>query len=203
LGVWPETSGLFFRDKFMAAYQLLILNGASSAGKTVLCKKLQGVLQEPYIHLEEDRFVFNTYHHRFLEGELAPEIFKKTMVGYYRSLRAFLSAGHNVLADTGFYTPELLNQCIRELKDETVWLVGVHCSIEELERREQARGDRQIGLAREQQATIHNSVIYDIEVDTSVLSVEECALIIRSKIKELASPKAMTSLWERIKHNSA
>lgn len=186
----------------MAAYQLLILNGASSAGKTVLCKKLQDILKEPYIHLEEDRFVFNTYHNRFLEGEFAPEIFKKTMVGYYRSLRAFLSAGHNVLADTGFYTPELLNQCIRELKDETVWLVGVHCSIEELERREQARGNRQMGLAREQQATIHNSVIYDIEVDTSVLSVEECALTVKSKIEELKTPKAMTSLWESIKNNS-
>lgn len=187
----------------MAPYQLLLLNGASSAGKTVLCKKLQEVLNEPYIHLEEDRFVFNTYHNRFLEGELASEIFKKTMVGYYRSLRAFLSAGHNVLADTGFYTPELLDHCIRELKNETVWLVGVHCSIEELERREKTRADRQIGLAREQQATIHNSVIYDIEVDTSVLSVEECALTVRSKIEELKSPKAMTALWESIKNNGA
>ena len=186
----------------MTPHQLLILNGASSAGKTVLCKKLQEVLHEPYIHLEEDRFVFNTYHHRFLEGELAPEIFKKTMVGYYRSLRAFLSAGHNVLADTGFYTPELLNQCIRELNGEMVWLVGVHCSLEELESREKARGDRHTGLAKEQQASIHNSVIYDIEVDTSVLSVEECALTINSKIRELESPKALTALWERIRNKN-
>jgi len=186
----------------MTLPQLLLLNGASSAGKTVLCKKLQEVLQEPYIHLEEDRFVFNTYHPRFLAGELAPEIFNKTMVGYYRSLRAFLSAEHNVLADTGFYTPQLLNQCIWELKNETAWLIGVHCSIEELERREKARGDREIGLAREQQATIHNSVIYDIEVDTSELSVEECALTIKSKIRELESPKAMIALWERMKNNN-
>jgi chloramphenicol 3-O phosphotransferase len=182
----------------MTSPQLLLLNGASSAGKTVLCKKLQEVLQEPYIHLEEDRFVFNTYHPRFLEGELAPEIFNKTMLGYYRSLRAFLSARHNVLADTGFYTTHLLNQCIRELKAETVWLIGVHCSLEELERREKARGDRQLGLARQQQATIHKSVIYDIEVDTSVLSIEECALAIKSKIKELELPKAMAVLWERM-----
>jgi chloramphenicol 3-O phosphotransferase len=168
-----------------------------------LCKKLQEVLQEPYIHLEEDRFVFNTYHHRFLEGELAAEIFNKTMLGYYRSLRAFLSAGHNVLADTGFYTPHLLNQCVGELKNETVWLIGVHCSIDELERREKARGDREMGLARAQEATIHNSVTYDIEVDTSVQSAEECALTITSKMKALESPKAMTASWERMKNNSA
>lgn len=178
----------------MSAVRLIILNGASSAGKTVLCKKLQEVLDEPYIHLEEDCFVFNTYHDRFLDGELGPQIFKKTMLGYYRSLRAFLSAGHNILADTGFYTPELLHQCINELRDESVWLVGVHCSIEELERREKARGDRQIGLAKEQQATLHNSVIYDIEVDTSVSSLEECAMTIKMKMEELGSPKAMASL---------
>ena len=171
--------------------------------KNRLVQKLQEVLEEPYIHLEEDRFVFNTYHDRFLDGESAPQIFRKTMLGYYRSLRAFLSAGHNVLADTGFYTPELLSQCISELKDETVWLIGVHCSMEELERREKARGDREIGLAREQQATVHNSVIYDIEVDPSILSIEECALTIKSKMKELESPKTMPSLWEKIKIDNA
>jgi chloramphenicol 3-O phosphotransferase len=202
LGV-PQKDQASLTEKSMISPQLLLLNGASSAGKTVLCKKLQEVLQEPYIHLEEDRFVFNTYHHRFLEGELAAEIFNKTMLGYYRSLRAFLSAGHNVLADTGFYTPHLLNQCVGELKNETVWLIGVHCSIDELERREKARGDREMGLARAQEATIHNSVTYDIEVDTSVQSAEECALTITSKMKALESPKAMTASWERMKNNSA
>jgi chloramphenicol 3-O phosphotransferase len=162
-----------FEEKSMSTCQLLILNGASSAGKTVLCKKLQEVLEEPSIHLEEDCFVLNTYHDRFLNSELASQIFQKTMLGYYRSLRAFLSAGHNVLADTGFYTPDLLNLCVSELRDESVWLIGVHCSVEELERRERARGDRQIGLAREQQATLHNSIIYDIEVDTSISNLEE------------------------------
>ena len=186
----------------METSQLLILNGASSAGKTALCKKLQEVLDAPYIHLEEDRFVFNTYHARFLEGELAPQIFRKTMLGYYRSLRAFLSAGHNVLADTGFYTPELLRECVSELRDERVWLIGVHCSVEELERRERARGDRQSGLAREQQATIHNSACYDIEVDTSVLSLEQCARIVKRRMKELESPKAMASLLERFNINN-
>jgi chloramphenicol 3-O phosphotransferase len=177
--------------------QLIILNGASSSGKTVLCKKLQEVLDEPYIHLEEDRFVFNTYHDRFLDSDLAPEIFKKTMLGYYRSLKAFLSAGHNVLADTGFYTPELLQACVRELAGESVWLIGVHCSVEELERRERARGDRQIGQAAEQQATIHSAAIYDIEVDTSTLSPDECARVIKTQMEALGPPKAMAALSQK------
>lgn len=182
----------------MAETQLIILNGASSAGKTVLCKTLQAVLEAPYIHLEEDCFVFNTYHDRFLSGALAPQIFQKTMLGYYRSLKAFLSAGHNVLADTGFYTPALLEQCVRELVTERVWLVGVHCSLAELERRERARGNRPRGLAQEQYSTIHATALYDIEVDTTVASPEDCALTIKAKLSEQAMPQALQQLWTRM-----
>jgi chloramphenicol 3-O phosphotransferase len=174
-------------------HQLIILNGASSSGKTTLCKQLQEVLDDPYIHLEEDCFVFNTYHERFLNSELAPDIFRKTMLGYYRSLKAFLSAGHNVLADTGFYTPELFAQCAQELSGERVWMVGVHCSLAALERREQARGDRQAGIAKEQHATIHRGVVYDIEVDTTSASVRETALEIKMKLEALGSPSALAT----------
>ena len=179
--------------------QLIILNGASSSGKTTLCKKLQEVLDEPYIHLEEDRFVFNTYHDRFIDGETGPLIFQKTMLGYYRSLKAFLSAGHNVLADTGFYTPELLAELVRELSTEKVWLVGVQCDLAELENREHARGDRQIGLAKEQHTSIHAGAIYDMEIDTSIASVDECALAIKAKVSGTTSPKALKQLLARIK----
>jgi chloramphenicol 3-O phosphotransferase len=164
--------------------KLIILNGASSAGKSVLCKKLQEVLDEPYIHLQEDCFVYDTYHDRFLDSPLAPQIFRMTMLGYYRSLRAFLLSGHNVLADTGFYTPELLQTLVRELaaEQERVWLVGVRCSLEELERREQARTNRQSGLAREQFESIHAGALYDIEVDTTAASPEDCARAIKARL---------------------
>jgi chloramphenicol 3-O phosphotransferase len=178
--------------------QLLILNGASSSGKTILCKKLQEILDEPYVHLEEDCFVFNTYHHRFLTGETAAPIFTKTMLGYYRSLKAFLSAGHNVLADTGFYTPDLLAKCVQELASDRVWIIGVHCSVTELERRELERADRQRGLAKEQYATIHNGVIYDIEVDTTQRTVEECAQTIKERLSALAAPSAITLLRDKL-----
>lgn len=180
--------------------KLIILNGASSSGKSVLCKKLQEVLDEPYIHLEEDCFVFNTYHDRFLDSDLAPGIFRKTMLGYYRSLRAFLNSGHNVLADTGFYSVDLLRLLAGELEPECerVWLVGVHCALDELERREALRADRQTGMAREQYAAIHTSAIYDIEVDTTSGSPTDCALAIKKGIMG-QSPHALRQLWEQQK----
>jgi len=178
--------------------KILLLNGASSSGKTSLCKELQAVLDAPYIHLEEDRFVYGTYHGRYLQPGIVEQTFSRTMLGYYRSLGAFVSAGHNVLADTGLYSKDLRDVCVTELAPLTVWLVGVRCSLPELERREQARGDRQAGLAREQYETIHADVLYDIEVDTSLLSVNECALQIKALVESGASPTAMRTLRTRV-----
>jgi chloramphenicol 3-O-phosphotransferase len=75
------------------------------------------------MHLEEDRFVFNTYHERFLHGPLGEQIFAKTMLGYYRSLAACASVSHNILADTGFYSRALVDQCAQELAGLQVWLL--------------------------------------------------------------------------------
>jgi len=179
------------------APQLIVLNGASSSGKSTLCRALSAVLAGPTIHLEEDRFVFDTVHARFLDGPGAPEIFRRTMVGYYGSLGAFLAAGLSALADTGFYTPELVEAFVRALPTETVWLVAVRCSLDELERRERARGDRSAGLARQQHDSIHAAVVYDIEVDTSESSPDMCAEVIRRRVEGPDRPRAMDMLRQR------
>ena len=171
--------------------EILIFNGASSAGKTTLCKAVQSLMPQPYMHFEEDRVVFDTYAERFLVGEQAAQIFTKTMLGYYRSLAAFLSAGHCVLADTGFYRRDLVAACLRELQPYRVWLIGVHCRLDELEHREQQRVDRQPGLAREQYQTIHAHMRYDIEVDTSEQSVQDCATHIVREWQRQGSPRAI------------
>jgi len=178
---------------------VILLNGASSAGKTSLCKRLQIVLDEPYMHLQEDAFVFNTYHERWTQPGPGERIFAVTMLAYYRSIRACVSAGHNLLVDTGFYSAELVHQFVRELYDLPIWLVGVHCSLAELERREQARGDRQVGLARDQFYTIHAHVHYDIEVDTSQASFEACA----DQIKAVVTRPVYTTALQRLYAQSA
>ena len=174
---------------------IILLNGASSAGKTSLCKQLLIVLDEPYMHLQEDAFVFNTYHERWTQPGPGERIFAMTMLAYYRSIRACVSAGHNLLVDTGFYSADLVDQCVRELHDLPIWLVGVHCALPELERRERERGDRQAGIAREQFSTIHSHVVYDIEVDTSQASFEACADAIKAIVTSATHPTAMQRLY--------
>lgn len=176
---------------------VILLNGASSAGKTSLCKQLQIVLDDPYMHLQEDAFVFDTYHERWLEPGLGERIFAMTMLAYYRSIRACVSAGHNLLVDTGFYTADLVHQCVHELQDLRVWLIGVYCDLPELERREQARSDRQAGIAREQFYTIHTHALYDLEVDTTQTSLEVCAEQIKALVTSSAHPTALQQLKAR------
>jgi chloramphenicol 3-O phosphotransferase len=176
---------------------IILLNGASSAGKTSLCKQLQIILDEPYMHLQEDAFVFNTYHERWTQPGPGERIFAMTMLAYYRSIRACVSAGHNLLIDTGFYSADLVQRFVRELHDLPIWLVGVHCALPELERREQARGDRQAGIAHEQFLTIHAHVVYDIEVDTSQTTFEACAENIKTLVISGAHPTAMQRLYAR------
>jgi chloramphenicol 3-O phosphotransferase len=176
---------------------IILLNGASSAGKTSLCKQLQIVLDEPYMHLQEDAFVFDTYHARWTQPPHGQRIFAMTMLAYYRSIRACASAGHNLLLDTGFYSLDLVRACVHELAGLPVWLVGIHCALPELERREQARGDRQAGIAREQFYTIHTHVLYDIEVDTSDARVEACAEQIKAVVTSADQPAALGRLAAR------
>ena len=45
-------------------------------------------------------------------------------------------------------------------------LIGVYCSLPELERREIQRGDRRLGEARQDFETVHSIPTYDLEIDS-------------------------------------
>ena len=51
------------------------------------------------------------------------------------------------------------------LAEQDVFFVGLRCELGELERRERARGDRRIGDARRDHASVHRYGRYDLEVD--------------------------------------
>lgn len=59
-----------------------------------------------------------------------------------------------------------------------VW-VAVHCAPSEAA----ARGDRVTGMAASQADLVHRGVIYDLEVDTTYTSAEDCAQLIVEHIR--------------------
>jgi chloramphenicol 3-O phosphotransferase len=60
------------------------------------------------------------------------------------------------------------------LAAKTLW-VGVHCPLAIAEQREEERGDRTVGTVRGQRDLVHTFRTYDVDVDTSAATPQECA----------------------------
>ncbi len=85
--------------------------------------------------------------------------------------------------------------CLLELFEGIdVFFVGVHCPLSELEKREKERKNRRAGMARKQFDQVHSKAIYDIEVDTSLLSSEECADRILGYLQKPRQPTAFEQM---------
>ena len=118
---------------------------------------------------------------------------------FYVVAAAIASSGINVILDHVLTWGEVeLKECLQQFDDLEAVFIGVKCPVEELERREALRGDRAKGLARWQSERVHAHGIYDIEVDSSVLTPHECASTIIEYLNTGRSPKAFELLREKI-----
>jgi chloramphenicol 3-O phosphotransferase len=178
----------------MAEGKIIILNGTSSSGKTSIVKALQTALDEPYLDAGLDRFLW-MLPKRYLERPLwddvlglasqAGEIGHQLVSGMHHAIQALSKSGNNVIADHVLVEPSWLEACIHLFGELQAYLVGVRCPLHVLEQRESSRRDRTLGQARLQFDLVHKHGLYDVEVDTSISSPEECALQI---VKRMETP---------------
>lgn len=115
----------------------------------------------------------------------------------YESVAAHARLGLNVVVDVGHHDAYsrplgILPDCARRLAGLPVLFVGVRCPVDVLwERREatwgQVRGEVDAGVTGSVHFgvdAIHAHGGYDLEVDTSALSPEACAELIRKRLAE-------------------
>jgi chloramphenicol 3-O phosphotransferase len=76
-----------------------------------------------------------------------------------------------------------------------VTLVEVRCAPRELARRERDRGDRPVGLALSQ-TMVYAHGEFDIAVDTTGTTPDDCAATIATALDTVPSPKA----FDRLRH---
>lgn len=177
---------------------IIFLNGVSSLGKTSMAKLLQAQLPDPYLHVCIDSFE-EMLPDRYEDGEefAWPVLFPRMLSGFHHSIAAMAAAGSNLIVDhiTVFREgwPSSLLECAYLLMPFRAYLVGVHCPLDELERREQTREGRVSGTAARQFARVHRHAVYDLEVDTSLASPEECAQQITTLIAS-AEPAAFAQI---------
>lgn len=186
----------------MNAGTIIILNGASSSGKTTTLKALQALFEEPYLDAGLDRFLW-MLPGRYLERPLWDDVLglateagqtgHRLLLGMHRAIAELAKSGNNVIADHVLVEPSWVADCASVLADLPAWSIGVRCPLDVLESRERERGDRTLGQARAQAEIVHRYCRYDFEIDTSLLTPAECAAQIRNHIR-WNSPTAFREL---------
>lgn len=185
------------------------MNGTSSSGKTSISMELINQKEILFHHLSIDDFFYN--YNNFIDNKF-PDIeptrevdnqvvgqilFDPIMSVYYSTIKLFSEMGLNVIVDTVIDNDKRFNDYLDVLFDHPTLFVGVICSKEELIRREQIRGDREIGLANSQYNTVYCFNEYDLEVNTEELNPTECAEKILSFIKFDKDYSAFKKLCKR------
>lgn len=152
----------------MKTPSILFLHGPSSSGKTTLAQALQHAAPVPLWHLSIDHFRDSGVWpmQRFRRRELDWAQHRAAFFdGFHRAVVASASAGNDLILehilDDESWAADLKTLFI----PFDVVFVGLKCSLDDLTRREQARGDRPTGSAAEDYATVHANRTYDLIVD--------------------------------------
>jgi chloramphenicol 3-O phosphotransferase len=99
------------------------------------------------------------------QAQMRPRFF----AGFHRCLPAPAAAGNDLIVEYIIEFPAWRADLALLLDGLDVFLIGVHCDLAEIDRRERARGDRRAGEGRAHMETgpIHTFGPYDLDIDTT------------------------------------
>jgi chloramphenicol 3-O phosphotransferase len=160
---------VLLRGQMVKTAKIIFFHGASSSGKSTLARGVQAAIDQPFWHISIDhlRDAGVLPSGRIRSGEFAwASMRQQFFSGFHLSLAAYASAGNNLLIEHILDTEGWLTELTVLFAPFDVFFVGVHCSLPELVRREQARGDRQVGSAEQDYKTIHRNLRYDLEIQS-------------------------------------
>jgi len=161
--------------------RVIVINGGSSSGKSTIARALQDCLAEPWLTFSVDDFVA-ALPRRLTEGGGGIDIQADGTVGvgavfmeqenlWMLGIGAMVRAGAKIIIDDVFLGgPGSQGRWRAVLTDVDVRWVGVRCDPDVAEARERSRGDRVVGMARQQALLVHDGVEYDLEVDSSEIT---------------------------------
>ena len=161
--------------------QVVLLNGASSSGKTTLSRQLLADFDTPWFHMGVDMFGAMRAEQRTRELDPADlrDVLHRTRAGFHRAVAGMAHAGNDIVMDHVLSEPWRLADLLTVMVGIDVVFVGVHCSIPTLVERETLRRTRAVSTAADQATKVHFHGLYDIEVDTAADTSEACSAQIR------------------------
>lgn len=177
---------------------IIILNGISSVGKTTLAKAIQQVADSDFLYVSMDGFIGMLPDGRETDARWFPATQGESSKGRWasvangpsgaillenmrRTIEALAESGFDVVVDEVCTATEM-SDCRNRLMDHKLHIVKVTADLLLVLRRERERGDRLIGLARDQMDRLHAGIEYDQVVDTGNMTAEGCANAILSRV---------------------
>ena len=192
--------------------QIVILNGAPRSGKTSTVEAMQEAFDGAWMNLGVD--VARKMTPPRLQpgiglrpGEAEHQVMPYLPVLYaalYDSVAAHSRLGLNVAVDVGHYDAAILADAANRLDGLPGLFVGIHCPIDVIQkRRRAAETDRYVTSNEDEpvpqpvlrwQQAVHGGWAYDLELDTSELSPEQCAAVIQNRLRSEPAPYALAQL---------
>ena len=179
---------------------VVVLNGAPRSGKSSIAAAIQDTFEGLWVNLGVDvgRAMTPARYQPGIglrpgEAEhpaapVVPLLFR----ALYDSVAAHSKLGINVVVDVGHHDRGILEDCARRLIQVPVLFVGVRCPIGIVMERRNAStpGSYATGPpdappepVRRWQRDVHAHGVYDLELDTSILSPAECAEAILHRLQ--------------------
>lgn len=194
--------------------QIVILNGTPRSGKSSIALEIQSTFEGVWMNMGVDRFMQMTPQRYqpgigLRPGGEVPDLEPLIVILYramYASIAQHSRLGLNVVVDVGHHDSYTIPRgifpiCAKLLENLPVLVVGVRCPLEMIMQRRCATwlastpdDDSVPAPVRLWQQAVHEPGIYDLEVDTSVLSSQECASVIREHLETGPSPSAILRL---------
>ena len=153
--------------------RVIVLNGASSSGKSSLARRVQALMPSPLLLFSADQLI--------AAGVVPPRrddvgpfawvdrVRPRFFDGFHRCIPSLAAAGNDVLVEHVVEFVAWRHQRDELLDGFEVFWVGVTCDLDVINRREAARGDRRTGEGRAhvEGNRVHELGPYNLVVDTT------------------------------------
>lgn len=193
-----------------AAHFLIVLNGASSSGKTSIAKELLVLLGRETICTGFDDILERVQPFGAEGGGIANRLMRSVRILYFgatdgrfklmkrlhREVTAQYKSNRNVIVETSLMDSRALLDAAQEFAPLDGFFVGVKPPLSVSMQWEAQRGDRPPGQAQLHYDLIHSHGIYDLEIDPSRMTPVECTALILEACRK-SSPHAFRDLLTR------
>ena len=179
--------------------KVIFLNGVSSSGKTTLAKSLQEQLPEPFYWIAIDTFIdMMPQKYKQPNTPEAMSVCLKTVSFVHSTIKYFIDMGMNIIVEHIFHTKGWMEECLELLHEYHIIFIHVTCPLNELQRREEMRGNCDFFRIENQLKNLNpKNCVYDLIIDTYKNSNEENINKILESLNNTDKNMAFKTLWEQ------